>query len=114
MTPTFLPFRRRTLAFFLPVILAASARAEDDAPRVMKLPGDSYMLNGPAFRKLDDELKRLQAVEREHKGESWLGVFLVGAGTGALIATATALTIWFLSSSSQTATGPTPPSAPGG
>lgn len=72
----------------------------------MQLPGGNYLFNETAFLKVDSEMKRLQGVEREHKGESWLGVLLVGMGTGALLGVITTLTLrWLIPS-------PVPPAAP--
>lgn len=41
--------------------------------------------NAPAEQKLDDELKRLQGVERSHKAESWMTVVLVSSGVGLVV-----------------------------
>lgn len=91
-------------ALILAAVLAADGGV--DAPRVMQLPGGNYLFNEAAFLKVDSEMKRLQGVEREHKGESWLGVLLVGMGTGALLGVITTLTLrWLIPS-------PVPPAAP--
>lgn len=90
----------------LAALLAADAGVPGDAPRVMRLPGNNYLFNEPAYAQVDSELRRLQALEREHKGESWLGVLLVGMGTGALMTLATVLTVQWLTRSGA------PPAAP--
>jgi hypothetical protein len=65
-----------------------------DAPKVVKLPGDNYLFNKPAFAKVDDELKRLQAVERAHLGEpQWYVPVLVGLGVGTLAGLVTGLVV---------------------
>lgn len=85
-------YARRTFASFACalVLLSGGARAQDgglpeDVPRILRLPGDNYLMNQLAYAKLDDELKRLQGIERQHKGESWSLVVLVGMGVGLVI-----------------------------
>jgi hypothetical protein len=51
----------------------------------LQLPGGSYLFNKPAFEKVDGELKRLQALERQHKDESWGIVLVVGLSVGLLV-----------------------------
>ena len=54
-----------------------------DAPTATRLQNGSVLLNPPAFTKLDDELKRLQQVEREHKAEPpWVIPVLIGGAVG--------------------------------
>jgi hypothetical protein len=61
-----------------------------DAPRIIRLDDGSLHVNQPAAKALDDELKRLQGVERVHSAESWVQVvavsllmgLLIGAGVG--------------------------------
>jgi hypothetical protein len=85
-----LPFRARTLACLLSCALVALpgvARAQDggvpeDAPRIVKLESGHYDVNGPAFKALDDEMVRLQGVERQHKSESWVKVVLIAGAVG--------------------------------
>ena len=91
----------RTLALLLSCALAATpglARAQDgglsDAPLARRL-DCGLCLNAPAEKKLDDEVKRLQGVEREHKAESWLGVVLVSVLVGLTLGGATVGVIWY-------------------
>lgn len=91
----------RTLALLLSCALAATpglARAQDgglsDAPLARRL-DCGLCLNAPAEKKLDDEVKRLQGVEREHKDESWLSVVLVSVALGALAGGLTVGAIWY-------------------
>lgn len=98
-------------ALILVALLAADAGVPEDAPveaRVMRLPGNNYLFNEPAFVQVDSELRRLQALEREHKGESWLGVLLVGMGTGALMTLVTVLTIQWVTRPAPAAGPPSP------
>lgn len=80
----------------LVLLLAASpARAQDggvvsDAPRVVKLPTGHYDFNPAAFAKVDDELKRLQQLERVHKAEpSWATPLILGVVLGVVVAVPT-------------------------
>lgn len=91
----------RTLALLLSCALAATpglARAQDgglpDAPLARRL-DCGLCLNAPAEKALDDEVKRLQGVEREHKAESWLGVVLVSVLVGLTLGGATVGVIWY-------------------
>lgn len=85
---------RKTLACLLSVALAlipVRAGATDggvpasDAPLALRTTC-GLCLNPPAEKVLDDELKRLQGVERTHNAENWLGVvgtsLLVGLTVG--------------------------------
>lgn len=81
----------RTLALFLSIAWIQPAFADEppktDRPTAVRL--DSGLLLSPAAEKqLDDELKRLQAVERAHKEESWIKVVLVSAAVGLVIGAA--------------------------
>lgn len=92
----------RTLALLLSCALAATpglARAQDgglpdDAPLARRL-DCGLCLNAPAEKALDDEVKRLQGVEREHKAESWLSVVLVSVLVGFTVGGATVGLIWY-------------------
>lgn len=78
----------RTLALFLSIGLIQPAFAQDagvDAPILAVRHECGLCLNAPAEKKLDDELKRLQAVERSHKGEQWMTVVLVSSGVGLVV-----------------------------
>lgn len=98
---TFLPascgvVQRRTLALFLSIALSTPAFAQDagvlDAPTAVRL-DSGLVLNPAAEKKLDDELKRLQGVERQHKGESWVTVVLVSLGVGLVLGAATGVAV---------------------
>jgi cell division protein FtsX len=43
---------------------------------------NGLLFNPAAEKQLDDELKRLQGVERLHRQESWLTVVIVSSGVG--------------------------------
>ena len=93
------------------LLISTPAFAQDggiDAPRIIRLPGDKYLFNQPAFDALDTEMKRLQAREREHKAEQWLPVLLIGAAVGLVAGGATVGTLWYLSSSAKPAAPPSP------
>lgn len=68
-----------------------------DAPRVVKLTNGHYDFNPPAFNAVDAELKRLQQVERVHKGEpAWATPVVVGLLTGIVLGAAGTLAGVFL------------------
>lgn len=83
----------RTLACLLSVALVlltpSEARATDggvlDPPRAVRLDNGSLLLNPQGSKLLDEELKRLQGVERVHNEESWFKVVAVGVGVGILL-----------------------------
>lgn len=78
----------KSLALVLILALPAYAQ-ESDAPKATKLHNGSVLFNKPAFDKLDDELKRLQQVEREHKTEpSWVIPVAIGAAVGLVVGAA--------------------------
>lgn len=56
-----------------------------DGPKIVRLTDDEYLVNTAAFSKIDTEVKRLQVVEAQHKGESWSSVLLIGAGLGLVL-----------------------------
>ena len=64
------------------MLLSFTVRAADDAPRIIKLETGHYDVNEPAFKKLDNEMTRLQAVERQHEAESWWKPVLISLGVG--------------------------------
>ena len=93
------------------LLISTPALAQDggiDAPRILRLPGDKYLFNQPAFDALDTEMKRLQAREREHKAEQWLPVLLIGAAVGLVVGGAAVGAAWFLSANASPATPPSP------
>lgn len=77
-----------------------------DAPLVRDVVGTGWFLveegsrifNAPAYLSVDEELKRLQAVERAHKGEPPFVVSLMlGVALGALLAAAAVVPLmWWL------------------
>lgn len=85
--------RTRATLVALALVFPSFARAESDggvvldAPRVLKLTNGHYDFNPAAFAKVDDELKRLQQLERTHKQEpSWATPVIVGLVLGVLVA----------------------------
>lgn len=61
------------------------AQLPPTAPRVTLLASGDYLVPQAAFVAIDTEMKRLQAVEAKHKGESWLTAILVSSGVGLVI-----------------------------
>lgn len=90
------PTAARTLASLVVLALATPSLADEhdggvvlDAPRIVKLSTGHYDFNPAAFKSVDDELKRLQQLERVHKGEpSWAQPVLVGAVVGVVMGAA--------------------------
>ncbi len=81
------------------------AQLPPTAPRVTLLASGDYLVPQAAFLAVDAEMKRLQAVEAKHKGESWLTAILVSASVGLVVgAAAGALAVYAASRA------PTPPS----
>lgn len=91
--------RRILAALVLPLaLISLDARGEDggipaDAPVALKLANGSVLMNKQAFEATDAEMKRLQALEKNHKAESWVTVFLVGLAAGALAGAAVAVPV---------------------
>ena len=67
------------------ILLAQLDGGASDVPRIVRLTDDQYMFNDAAVRKLDEETQRLQAVEAEHRSESWVSVLLVGMAVGLIV-----------------------------
>lgn len=61
------------------------AQLPPTAPRVTLLASGDYLVPQAAFAAVDAEMKRLQAIEAKHKGESWLTAILVSAGVGLVV-----------------------------
>jgi len=61
------------------------AQLPPTAPRVTLLASGDYLVPQAAFLAVDAEMRRLQAVEAKHKGESWLTAILVSAGVGLVV-----------------------------
>lgn len=55
------------------------------APHVTRLASGDYLVPQAAFTAVDLEMKRLQAVEATHKGESWLTAILVSSAVGLVV-----------------------------
>lgn len=81
-----------------------------DAPRVIKQTDGTYLFNQPAFNAVDAELKRLQQVERVHKGEpSWWQPVVVGLAVGVIAGTVGTLTgVYLWERLAVTASKPSP------
>lgn len=54
----------------LVVVLSLALAAPQGAPVVTRLPDGSMLMEPKAWQTIDDEVKRLQAVEQVHKAES--------------------------------------------
>ena len=67
------------------LLLTAALAAPPDAPRIVQLKSGDYLVSPQAFEAIDSEMKRLQKVEREHKGEQWVTTVLVSSGVGLLV-----------------------------
>lgn len=61
------------------------AQLPPTAPRVTLLASGDYLVPQAAFAAVDAEMKRLQAVEKAHKGESWLTAILVSSAVGLVV-----------------------------
>lgn len=80
------------------VLSASSVRAEedalpDDAPKVVILQNGDYLFNKRAFDATNDEMKRLQGVERQHKAEQWATPVIIGMAVGLLAGIAIAVPV---------------------
>ncbi len=102
---------RRTLAFFLVIALPAFAQDAGvaDAPLAVRHQNGNLELNPLAEKALDDELKRLQGVERSHKAESWTTVVLVSSGVGLVVGAAIAAVVTGLALKPAPAAAPPSP-----
>ena len=67
------------------ILSLALLLAQTPPPRVTLLASGDYLVPQAAFAAVDAEMKRLQAVEKAHKGESWLTAILVSAGVGLVV-----------------------------
>lgn len=67
------------------MLCLALAQAAPDAPRIVQLENGDYLLPRAAFLVLDAEVKRLQAIEQQHRSERWLTTVLVSAGVGLVV-----------------------------
>lgn len=112
---TGLEFYRRTLA--LVVVLALPASAQDagivlDAPLAERYADGSLLFNPAGAKTLDLELKRLQGVERLHKGESWITVVAISSGVGVVVGVLATTAAFFLKSVAPAAPSSPPTSSP--
>lgn len=97
----------KTLVLFLSVALASPAMAQEAdtpnledwevKPHIVPVP-NGYVFNQLAFDMVNAEVKRLQAVEQNHKAENWAGTVLLAAGIGATLAAIPFLLLWILPS----------------
>ena len=67
------------------LILSLALMLAQSPPRVTLLASGDYLVPQAAFAAVDAEMKRLQAVEAAHKGESWLTAILISAGVGLVV-----------------------------
>lgn len=112
MMPTLIsahPKRHLTLALLL-LLGPTLARAEDggvsDAPVVTILPGPVYQFNERAFTLTNEEMKRLQGVERQHLAErAWVPV-VVGLAVGVTLGLVGGVVIGFTAHDAIKATAP--------
>lgn len=69
-------------AMALAALVASSALGADGGvPTVVHL-DQHYVMNEPAFDKINAELVRLQRLEQTHKNETWVGPLLLAFGLG--------------------------------
>jgi hypothetical protein len=67
------------------LILSLALMLAQSPPTVTRLASGDYLVPQAAFTAVDLEMKRLQAIEATHKGESWLTAILVSAGVGLVV-----------------------------
>jgi hypothetical protein len=67
------------------LILSLALLLAQNPPRVTLLASGDYLVPQEAFAAVDSEMKRLQAVEKAHKGESWLTAILVSSAVGLVV-----------------------------
>lgn len=67
------------MSWALALLLAASP------PAITKLPTGDYLVPAAAFVLIDNEMKRLQALEAQHRSESWVNVVLVSSLAGLVV-----------------------------
>lgn len=67
------------------ILSLALLLAQTPPPRVTLLASGDYLVPQAAFAAVDAEMKRLQAVEKAHKGESWLTAILVSSAVGLVV-----------------------------
>ena len=102
----------RALALILSIALVSPVFAQDagvsDAPHAVRLENGSLLLNPAAELRLDDEMKRLQGVERQHKAESWVTVVLISVGVGLVLGAATGVAVTLAAKPAPAAAPPSP------
>ncbi len=96
-------FKRRTFSLIAVLGLSFAARAQDggvleplEEPKVTILPDSTYLFNKRAFEVTNEEMKRLQGVERLHKSENALIPILIGLGVGTAVGVTTGIVIGFV------------------
>lgn len=80
--------KRALISGALLIAFISKAELPSDAPVAQKMSDGSVLLNPSAAKAIDDELKRLQGVERQHKAEEWVPVILLSVGVGILVGAA--------------------------
>lgn len=98
-------FSRQTLAAVLSFALPAFAQ---DAPLAERLSDGSLKFNPTGAQVLENELKRLQGVERLHKGESWIPVVAISSGVGVVVGVIVTLAVVGAANAAQAAKPPSP------
>lgn len=56
------------------------------SPEILRQPNGDFLVSKMAFTLIDDELRRLQRLEREHKAEKWWPGVAISATVGFLLA----------------------------
>ena len=80
--------KRALISGVLLIAFISKAELPSDAPVAQKMSDGSVLLSPTAAKAIDDELKRLQGVERQHKAEQWAPVILISVGVGILLGAA--------------------------
>ncbi len=60
------------------LLLAALLSAAPDAPTVVRLSDGSMQVSPESWQRIDDEVKRLQRIEKQHANEIPIGWVVVG------------------------------------
>ena len=98
------------------ILLVASispAFAQDagvsDAPLAVRMENGHLDLSPAAESRINDEMVRLQGVERLHKAEKWLPVVMVSTGVGVAVGVAVTVAVMLLGAPKER---PAPAAAP--
>lgn len=73
------------LILALALAQSVDAGVPADAPLAVQKADGTLVMNAAAAKQVDDELKRLQAVEQTHKGESWPKAILLSGAVGLVV-----------------------------